>query len=62
MLDVRAKLFAAAQVEGCTPIAAWVAPTSPTSTGVALFSEVEGVELESMDAWQLAAPQHSYTA
>jgi sucrose-6-phosphate hydrolase SacC (GH32 family) len=41
-----------------TAIAAWVAPTSPAHAGVALFSEVDGVALESLDVWQLAAPEH----
>lgn len=40
-----------------TPIAAWVAPTSAASSGVALFSEVEGVTLVALDVWQLASPK-----
>ena len=44
-----------------TAIAAWVAPTLATSQGVAVFSEVEGVTLESLDVWQLASPRHATT-
>ena len=43
--------------DASTPIAAWVNPTSPSSMGVALFSEVEGVTLENLDLWQLESPQ-----
>ena len=45
--------------EESTPIAAWVAPTSAHSSGVALYSEVGGVTLESLDVWQLATPTHA---
>ena len=47
-----------ASEDGTTAIAAWVAPTSPNSSHVAFFSEVEGVTLESLDIWQLASPKH----
>ena len=42
-----------------TAISAWVQPTSVASDGVGLWSEAEGVRLESMDVWQLMAPSHS---
>ena len=45
--------------DASTPIAAWVNPTSPSSMGVALFSEVEGVTLERLDLWQLESPTHT---
>lgn len=40
-----------------TAISAWVKPASG-SDGVAAFSEADGVTLESLDVWQLAAPRH----
>ena len=42
--------------DSSTPIAAWVSPTSAASSGVALFSEVDGVTLSSLDVWQLTSP------
>ena len=41
------------------PVAAWVAPTSAASSGVAVVSdsEAEGVVLESLDVWQLGTPE-----
>ena len=45
--------------EGSTPIAAWVAPTSAASSGVALFSEVQGIRVDQLDVWQLDKPAHN---
>jgi hypothetical protein len=41
-----------------TAIAAWVSPTSASSNKVAVFLEVPGVVLESLDVWQLESPSH----
>ena len=45
--------------DSTTALAAWVNPTLPTSASVALFSEMEGVTLESLDVWQLSSPSHT---
>jgi hypothetical protein len=42
--------------DASTALAAWVAPTSAASNRLALFSEVPGVTLVSLDVWQLASP------
>ena len=42
-----------------TAVAAWVQPKSVESKGIALFSEVDGILLQSLDVWQLQTPAHS---
>lgn len=56
VVEMIANATGTAGSEGCTAIAAWVAPTTDASAGVALFAESPGVTLDSLEVWQLASP------
>ena len=49
---------AAAPVIESTAIGVWVQPRSGLSDGVALWSEIKGVHLLSLEVWQLKTPTH----
>ena len=51
------RVESAVRLVASAPVAAWVAPTSAASSGVAVVPEAEGVVLESLDVWQLGTPE-----